>query len=47
MIAFILDESSGPNNPLKVGWLFVTMVVLNEVRGLIVAYEGAKAMGWL
>jgi hypothetical protein len=47
VIAFLLDDSSGPRNPVKVGWLFVAFVVANELRGIWVAYEGARAIGWL
>jgi hypothetical protein len=45
--AFILDTSSGPNNPVNSGWLFIAFVVANEIRGIWAAWEGAKAMGWL
>lgn len=45
--AFIADESTGPRSVRQGGWLFVAVLVLNEVRGIAVAYEGAKMMGWI
>ena len=46
---FIIDESTGPRTKMtaKHGWLLAILVVANELRGIIVAYEGARMMGWL
>lgn len=47
--AFLADESSGPRARVnaKHGWLLAIMIVANELRGIVVAYEGARMLGWL
>jgi hypothetical protein len=45
--SFIIDESSGSNNPTRAGWLAVSFLVANEIRGIFVAFEGARIMGWI
>ena len=45
--AFIADETTGPRTARRGGWLFIAVLVLNEARGIAVAYEGARMMGWI
>lgn len=44
--AFILDETSGSNNPIKAGKIALLFIIANEIRGLFVVFEGARLMGW-
>lgn len=46
---FITDTSSGPRAALDVRgtWVFTIFMMLNELRGLFSAYEGAQWMGWI
>lgn len=44
---FIADETTGPRGSFRGGWLFIALLALNEIRGIVVAYEGAKMMGWI
>ena len=45
--AFIADETSGPSANRRGGWVLVAFLLMNEVRGIFVAIEGARMMGWL
>ena len=46
ILSFILDETSGSNNPNKTGKIALLFIIANELRGLFVAFEGARYMGW-
>ena len=47
ILAFLKDETSGPRDLRQGGWLFITVLLINEARGIAVAYEGARMMGWI
>lgn len=47
---FLTDESTGPRADFSwqgKGWLLLVFVAANELRGLAVAHEIARAAGWL
>lgn len=45
--AFLTDETTGPRDLRRGGWLFIAVLLLNEARGIAVSVEGAKLMGWI
>lgn len=47
ILAFLKDETTGPRDLRRGGWLFIAVLLLNEARGIAVAYEGARMMGWV
>lgn len=45
--AFIANEASGPSANRFGGWVLIAFLAINEARGIFVAYEGARIIGWL
>jgi len=44
---FLTDETTGrPDGPPFPKWIALAILLANEARGVLVAWEGAKLMGW-